>query len=71
MRCPKCGGEHCQVISETTSKGKIFQLEKVVAERSYWDQQEFYVEPVGKESKLTQQTIGFAKIVAINLKYDN
>ena len=24
MRCPKCGGEHCQVISETTSKGKDF-----------------------------------------------
>ena len=28
MRCPKCGGEHCQVISETTSKGKDFSAGK-------------------------------------------
>ena len=38
MRCPKCGGEHCQVISETTSKGKDFSAEKVVAELPYWGQ---------------------------------
>ena len=28
MNCPKCGSEHCQVITETTSKGKDFSASK-------------------------------------------
>ncbi len=28
MQCPKCGKENCQLLSETTSKGKDFSAGK-------------------------------------------
>lgn len=28
MRCPKCGGEHCQLITESTSNFKGFGVGK-------------------------------------------
>ena len=28
MKCPKCGNDNCQVISETTSTGKDFSARK-------------------------------------------
>lgn len=28
MKCPKCGNENCQIINETTTKGKDFSASK-------------------------------------------
>lgn len=28
MKCPKCGGENCQVVTETTTSGKDFSVGK-------------------------------------------
>lgn len=28
MKCPKCGGENCQIITETQTKGKDFSAGK-------------------------------------------
>jgi DNA-directed RNA polymerase subunit RPC12/RpoP len=28
MKCPKCGGENCQIINEATTKGKDYSVGK-------------------------------------------